>query len=102
MMTVIAAISVSEIADALELHPKYLMGLFRRLSGMTLLDYIAQQRVAYAQRLLATTSLKMIDVAMDSGFGSVCRFHAVFARLCGTTPRQYRARLRGNSAPSNA
>jgi AraC-like DNA-binding protein len=95
-------ISVSEIAEALGLHPKYLMGMFRRLSGMTLLEYIAQQRVAYAQRLLATTNLKIIDVAMDSGFGSVCRFHAVFARLCGTTPRQYRARLRGNSAPSNA
>ena len=31
--------------------------------------------------------------------GSVCRFHAVFARLCGTTPRQYRARLGGNGAP---
>jgi len=78
------------------------MGVFRRVSGMTLLEYIARQRVAYAQRLLATTSLKIIDVAMDSGFGSVCRFHAVFARLCGTTPRQYRARLRGNGAPSNA
>ena len=92
-------ISVSEIAEALGLHPKYLMGMFRRVSGMTLLEYIAQQRVAYAQRLLATTSLKIIDVAMDSGFGSVCRFHAVFARLCGTTPRKYRARLRGNGAP---
>jgi AraC-like DNA-binding protein len=94
-------LSVSEIAEELGLHPKYLMGVFRRLSGMTLVEYIAQQRVAYAQRLLATTSLKIIDVAMDSGFGSVCRFHAVFARLCGTTPRQYRARLRGNGARSN-
>jgi len=95
-------ISVSEIAEALGLHPNYMMRMFRRVSGMTLLDYIARQRVAYAQRLLATTSLKIIDVAMASGFGSVCRFHAVFARLCGTTPRQYRASLRGNGTPSNA
>jgi len=67
-----------------------------------LLEYIAQQRVAYAQRLLATTSLKVIDVAMESGFGSACRFYCVFARLCGTTPRQYRARLREPGAPSRA
>lgn len=87
-------ISVGEIAGLLGLHPNYLMRLFRRVSGMTLLEYIAQQRVAYAQRLLATTSLKIIDVALASGFGSVCRFHTVFARLCGTTPRHYRARLR--------
>ncbi len=95
-------ISVGEIAEALGLHPNYLMRLFRRVSGMTLLEYVAQQRVAYAQRLLATTKLKVIDVAMESGFGSVCRFHTVFARLCGTTPRQYRVRLRGTGASSKA
>jgi AraC family transcriptional regulator, melibiose operon regulatory protein len=95
-------ISVGEIAAGLGLHPNYLMRLFRRVSGMTLLEYIAQQRVAYAQRLLATTSLKIIDVALESGFGSVCRFHTVFARLCGTTPRQYRARLRGTVEPARA
>ena len=91
-------ISVAEIAEALGFHPNYLMRLFRRVSGMTLLEYIAQQRVALAQRLLATISLKVIDVAMESGFGSVCRFHTVFARLCGTTPRQYRACLRESNA----
>ena len=89
---------MAEIAEALGFHPNYLMRLFRRVSGMTLLEYIAQQRVALAQRLLATTSLKVIDVAMESGFGSVCRFHTVFARLCGTTPRQYRACLRESNA----
>ena len=53
---------------------------------MTLLEYIAQQRVAYAQRLLATTNLKIIDVAMDSGIGSVCRFHAYLP--CCAEPRR--------------
>ena len=95
-------ISVGDIAGTLGLHPNYLMRLFRRVSGMTLLEYIAQQRVAYAQRLLATTSLKVIDVAMESGFGSACRFYSVFARLCATTPRQYRARLRETGVPSRA
>ena len=87
-------VSVGEIAEALGLHPNYLMRLFRKLTGMSLMEYVTRQRVTHAQRLLATTSLKIIDVAMESGFGSVCRFHTEFAKLCGTTPRQYRVGLR--------
>ncbi|MCX6873137.1 MAG: helix-turn-helix transcriptional regulator [Verrucomicrobia bacterium] len=87
-------VSVGEIAEALGFHPNYLMRLFRQLTGMPLMEYMTRQRVTHAQRLLATTNLKIIDVAMESGFGSVCRFHTVFAKLCGATPRQYRAGLR--------
>ncbi len=85
-MTVIAAISVSEIADALGPHPKYLMGLFRRLSGMTLLDYIAQQRVAYAQRLLATESSKVNTTSLLgalSGAVQTCAFSTIRADKSG-------------------
>lgn len=88
------SVSAGEIAEELGFHPNYLMRLFRQLTGMSLMEYITRQRVTHAQRLLATTNLKIIDVAMESGFGSVCRFHTVFAKLCGTTPRQYRVNLR--------
>jgi len=44
--------------------------------------------------MLATTDAKMIDVAMDSGFGSVSQFHALFKIRCGCTPRAYRINLR--------
>ncbi len=87
-------ISVKDIAEDVRLHPNYIMRLFRQVSGMTILEYLAQQRVCHAQRLLATTDLKIIDVAMESGFGSVCRFYKIFWKHCGTTPRQYRQGLR--------
>jgi transcriptional regulator GlxA family with amidase domain len=70
-----------------------MMRLFRQVSGMTILEYLAQQRVGHAQRLLATTDLKIIDVAMESGFGSVCRFYKIFRKHCGATPRRYREAL---------
>ncbi len=87
-------LSVKDIARSVSLHPNYMMRLFRQVSGMTILEYLAQQRVGHAQRLLATTDLKIIDVAMESGFGSVCRFYKIFWKHCGTTPRQYRQGLR--------
>ena len=81
---------VDDIADAVGLHPNYAMSLFKRAFGATLVDYVAQHRVSHAQRLLATTDRAVLDVALDSGFGSVSRFNAVFRRACGCAPRAYR------------
>ncbi len=87
--------TTGEIAAVVGLHPKYAMSLFRRHCGVTLGEYLTQQRLSQAQRLLATTDAKITDVAFESGFGSVSRFYAVFERVCGQSPRAYRLSLRG-------
>jgi AraC-like DNA-binding protein len=89
------AIAMPQIAAAAELHPKYAMTLFRRHCGMTVGEYLTQQRLSQAQRLLVTTDAKIVDIAYGSGFGSVSRFYAVFERTCGQSPRAYRLSLRG-------
>ncbi len=86
-------ISAADVAHAVGLHPKYAMSLFRRHCGMTLGDYLTQQRVSQAQRLLVTTDRKIIDIAFAAGFGSVSRFYEAFTRACGQSPRAYRAGL---------
>jgi AraC-like DNA-binding protein len=57
-------------------------------------DYITEQRLSHARRLLATTEDKVVDVALAAGFGSVSRFHAAFLRGCRQTPRRFRVGLR--------
>lgn len=86
-------LTIPEIAGAVHLNPRYAMTLFRKVSGMTLLDCITQHRLSHAQRLLVTTDTKMITIALDSGFGSVSRFYAVFRRACRLSPREYRRAL---------
>ena len=49
-----------------------------------------RSRVSHAQRLLATTDMKIVDVAFDSGFTSISRFNDAFRRACGCSPREYR------------
>ncbi len=89
-------ITAADVARAAGLHPKYAMALFRRCCGMTLGDYLTQQRLSQAQRLLVTTDMKIIDVAFAAGFGSVSRFYEAFTRACGQSPRTYRAGLNGH------
>jgi AraC-like DNA-binding protein len=83
-------ISAETIGKAVGLHPNYAMGLFKKALGITLIDCLTQHRVSHAQRLLATTNAKILDVALDSGFTSLSRFNEAFKRWCGCSPKEYR------------
>lgn len=87
-------IRIADAARAANLQPSQAMYLFRRDLGMSIGAYLTQHRVAAAQRLLATTELGALEVALESGFGSLSRFYVAFRRACGCSPHQYRAALR--------
>ncbi|MBL9206800.1 MAG: helix-turn-helix domain-containing protein [Opitutaceae bacterium] len=83
-------LTVTEISQAVSLHPNYAMNLFKKAFGTTLIDYLTNHRVSHAQRLLATSEEKIVDIAFSSGFNSISRFNEAFRRACGCTPREYR------------
>lgn len=83
-------LTVERIAQSVELHPNYVMELFRRMLGTTLSDYINQHRVTHAQRLLVTSDESILNIAFASGFNSLSRFNAVFKAHSACTPRSYR------------
>jgi len=83
-------LTVEEISGAVKLHPNYAMNLFKKTFGLSLIDYVTKHRVSHAQRLLATSASKIVEVALDSGFNSLSRFNEAFKRVCSCTPRQYR------------
>jgi AraC family transcriptional regulator, melibiose operon regulatory protein len=83
-------LTVEEIGRQIGLHPNYAMGLFKKTFGTTLIDYLTHHRVSHAQRLLATTDEKIVEIAFASGFNSISRFNEAFRRECGCTPRAYR------------
>lgn len=83
-------LSVAQIATAAGLNPEYATTLFRKTTGMTLVDYVTEHRISHAQRLLTTTERKVLDVALDAGFGSLSRFYEAFTKACGQTPRAFR------------
>jgi AraC-like DNA-binding protein len=84
-------IGLAEVAREVRLHPDYASALFKRVFGVTPTRFIVQHRVSHAQRMLVTTDARVLEVAMEAGFGSLSRFNAAFRDLCGCPPRQYRA-----------
>jgi AraC-like DNA-binding protein len=82
--------AVVDIAKHIGMHPASATKLFKRICGMSLMNYITQHRIFHAQRLLFTTDMKIIDVALESGYQSASRFYAAFKEVCGVSPQEYR------------
>jgi len=88
-------VSVPDVAAGVGLKPTYVMHLFREKCGVSVLEYLTSFRLAHAQHLLVTTNVNVLDIALDSGFGSLSRFYSVFRKACGTSPAKYRKAFRG-------
>lgn len=63
--------------------------------GVTILEYTMQYRVTQAQRLLNNNDDSVIDIALQSGFGSLSSFYAAFRRYTGRTPKAMRQAAKG-------
>ena len=87
---------VKDIAKAADLNPNYAVTLFHSKCGTHISDFIIMLRVYEAQRLLLTTDMKIIDIAMDAGFGSMSNFYKCFKRVCRKNPKEYRKDLNSN------
>ncbi len=83
-------IDASTIADNASLHPKYLMSLFKKSTGVTLNQYVQLLRLSYAQALLLEDEGSILTVAMESGFGSLSHFNRSFRKHTGMKPTEYR------------
>jgi AraC-like DNA-binding protein len=87
-------LSVPEIARELRVSRNHVMRQFRKVAGITLIEYVTQRRVSAAQRMMITTDEKILDIAQESGFGSLGQFYACFKRITGQSPARYRRALR--------
>jgi AraC family transcriptional regulator, melibiose operon regulatory protein len=87
-------ITIAHVAAHADLNPNYATTLFKKATGQGLLQYLTQLRLASAQRLLATTDLAVLEIALQVGFGSLSQFYDVFKRQVGQTPRDFRNAMR--------
>lgn len=83
-----------DIARAADLHPKYAMNLFKKTTGMTISKYINLLRLSHAQAQLMGEGANVLQIAMDSGFGSISAFNKSFRNIAGMSPSDFRRDMR--------
>ena len=95
-------IRVEDVAKSAGLSPNYAMRLFRQIFGISIMNHVNQLRVQHSKGLLRHSRSKVIEVALDSGFGSLTAFYQAFQRACGQSPKQFRLKLKAASPPGPA
>lgn len=78
------------IADHVHVSQNYLARLFRNKLGTTMSDYINDERLKVAARLLTKTNLTIAEIAIRTGFASQTYFSSSFKQRYGVSPRTYR------------
>lgn len=66
-------------------------------TGRTPMQWITDQRVLYARRMLEETTLDIDRIAEQSGFGTATLLRHHFRRLIGVTPSDYRKRFNAHA-----
>ena len=83
--------SIRRVADALDLSTR---GLQRDLArhGTSFSQLLESTRIETARHLLEQSNLRIIDIAIETGYAEATHFTRAFRRVTGLTPRQYRER----------
>jgi len=82
---------LQDLADQLNMSQYYFCRLFKQSTGVAPYQYVLQQRVEAAKRLLLQQPGKSIaQVALECGFSSQSQLTQHFRKLTGTTPKVYR------------
>ena len=83
-------ITLDEIAHVAALSPNHLLRSFKALFHTTPHQYLTEERLAHACRLLRTTELPITTICLDVGFQSLGSFSTRFRRRFGQSPVQFR------------
>lgn len=79
---------ICEMFDVTESH---LCRLFKKHTGVTLVQYITNLKILCARHMLDTNSSRTIEfIAKESGFSSLSYFVRTFKKCVGVTPTQYK------------
>ena len=84
------ALSLTDLAAQAGLSPFHFLRTFEDLTGATPHQYVMRLRLRRAAARLLAEPAKILDVALDSGFGDVSNFNRAFRAEFGMSPRAYR------------
>ncbi|MBN8235111.1 AraC family transcriptional regulator [Halobacillus kuroshimensis] len=87
-------LTLKEIAETLNVNPNYLSGVFTKETGVSITQFINQQRITEAKELLCITEHSLMDISMLLGYNSQSYFTRVFKSVEGIGPKEFRQKYR--------
>jgi xylan 1,4-beta-xylosidase len=86
-------ITLEDIGVLCHLSKYYFAHEFKRLTGISFMNYLTLFRLEKAIEMLMFSRENMTDIAMRCGFGNVRSFNRKFKEIYGKTPLEYKKSL---------
>ncbi|MGN0747942.1 MAG: helix-turn-helix domain-containing protein [Aristaeellaceae bacterium] len=83
-------LTLDEIAEKCYISKCYMVSIFTDTYGISPCRYHQQQRINEAKYMLKLTNLSISEIAAHIGFSSLRSFSALFVRMEGMSPTEYR------------
>ncbi|MBQ4130856.1 MAG: helix-turn-helix domain-containing protein [Clostridia bacterium] len=85
-------LSLNELAEKAGMSPNYFSSFFKKISGVTLWDYITNKKINLAVQLLRKngSGMNILEIATLCGFNNTTHFNKMFRRITGMTPTEYK------------
>ena len=85
-------ITISTVAEMLEISEGYLSRVFKKETGYTFTSYLTYYRLNMAMELLKDCKLRVYEVADQVGYSDTAYFSAQFKKMVGISPSEYQNR----------
>lgn len=90
-------LTLETLADMCHGSPYHLHRTFKRIKGITPVEYVQHTRMAKARGFLSRSDQPVADIAMAVGIPNASYFITLFKKRTGRTPAEYRQWIRNQS-----
>ena len=93
------SITLEEVSESVGISPCYLSRLFRKETGMSIVDYIQKIRIGAACNMLSYSEYTISEISEYLCFSNQSYFIRIFKKFMGITPAKYRKYINRNERP---
>lgn len=86
-------IAVQDVCVLLNLSYHYFIKYFKKIMGVSFVDYVNYKRIKEAERLLLTSDLTIMEVSFEVGISNMAQFYKLFKRHNQCSPREFKKRM---------
>lgn len=87
-------LKVQDIAEYFQVDSKYLARRFKRETNETMKNYINRKKVEEAKRIMQSSNMEFVDIAMNLSFHDQSHFIKIFKEYADMTPKQYYRKIK--------
>lgn len=88
-------LTLGKAAKVAGANKNYLNVLFRQTTTLTFHQFLVRYRMFKAISMMRTRNYSLLEIALQSGFGSLNTFERNFRFLLGTTPKKFKIEIYG-------